>query len=94
MAMRERLFTHQMMQVSSLGKTLSRIIPHYANISTPVEILHGTLDDVLDHDRHGFWLSGQIRGSRFTSLPGVGHMPHHTRVEDVADAVIRIASTG
>lgn len=94
MALRERLFRHQMLQVSTLGKTLSRIIPQYGNISMPVEILHGTMDDVLDHDRHGLWLSGQIKGSRFTSLPGVGHMPHHTRVEDVTNSVIRIASAG
>lgn len=92
MALRERSFKHQMLQVSSLGKTLARIIPQYSNIGLPVEILHGTMDDVLDHDRHGLWLSGEIPGAGFTSLSGTGHMPHHTRKEDVANAIIRIAS--
>ncbi len=92
MSMRERLFQHQMLQVSSLGKTLRRIIPQYPTIEVPVEILHGTADDVLDHDRHGLWLSRHIKDSRFTSLKGAGHMPHHTRIEEVSNAIIRTLS--
>ena len=91
MALREKLFRHQMLQVSSLGKTLARMTPQYQNIASPVEILHGTMDDVLDHDLHGLWLSEEIPHAGFTSLPGAGHMPHHTRVDDVTRAIIRIA---
>lgn len=94
MTMRERTFRHHMLQVSSLEQSLGRMMPHYPSIATRVEILHGTGDDILDHDRHGLWLSSQIKGARLTSLPGAGHMPHHTCAEQVCDAVFRLASAG
>jgi pimeloyl-ACP methyl ester carboxylesterase len=91
MSLRDHSFHHCMSQVSSLGPTLRRMTPHYARIKTPVEILHGNRDDILNHDKHGAWLSRAIPGARFTSLPGAGHMPHQTRVDDVANAVFRLS---
>jgi pimeloyl-ACP methyl ester carboxylesterase len=85
----EARFKHQMLQASGLGYCLNRMMPHYSEIEIPVEILHGTTDPILSYERHGLWLSREIPGSRLTSLEDAGHMPHQTRLEEVAASIFR-----
>lgn len=68
------------------------IAPGYPDLTTPVEILHGDRDWLLDIDQHGVELAETLPNGRLTPLPGVGHMAHHARLDALTAAVDRLAA--
>lgn len=64
----------------------------YPTLGLPVESIHGTADKIVPHLIHAIPLDNQMQVNRLTELGGVGHMPHHTALEDVEHAVYRAAS--
>jgi pimeloyl-ACP methyl ester carboxylesterase len=58
----------------------------------PVEIVHGTADDVVPIHIHSEPLANQIPGAVLTRLDGIGHMPHHSAPEAVKAAIHRAAA--
>jgi len=92
MSYRERTFRLHMLQASGLAGSLREMMPDYAGIRMPVEIIHGDADPILDCASHAEWIAGQIPRAGLTVLPGIGHMPHHVATEDVARCVFRTAS--
>lgn len=66
--------------------------PRYNEISQPVEIIHGSADTTVPLSIHSEPLSRQIEGANLTILDGAGHMPHHTAMPAVIDAVDRTAA--
>lgn len=65
--------------------------PLYGGIKIPVEILHGTADRTVAFALHADPLSQQIPQSVLTALPGIGHMPHHSALDETVAAVKRAA---
>jgi len=59
----------------------------YDGCQTPVHVLQGDRDLVVNPARHGRPLAALLPNGRFTWLPGLGHMAHHFAPEAVADAV-------
>jgi pimeloyl-ACP methyl ester carboxylesterase len=65
--------------------------PQYGSITIPVEILHGTADQTVAFALHADPLSHQIPQSVLMPLPGIGHMPHHSALDETVAAVLRAA---
>lgn len=63
----------------------------YGGISVPIEMVHGDADPIVSHRIHSDRLAAQHPGARLTTLPGIGHMPHHVSIPDVVAAVDRAA---
>ena len=58
----------------------------------PVEIIHGDADTIVPLSVHSITLPQQIPNANLQILKGVGHMPHHTNMDDVIAAIKRAAS--
>lgn len=79
-------------QVNRLKPYLERMAPLYAQLTLPVEVVHGSEDRVVWLDIHGRALADEMPNARLTVLEGVGHMPHHAAPEAVVQAIHRAAA--
>jgi pimeloyl-ACP methyl ester carboxylesterase len=79
-------------QVNSLRPHVVEMAARYSSLPMPVEIVHGTADDVVPIDIHSEPLARQIPGAVLTRLEGIGHMPHHAAPDAVEDAIHRAAA--
>jgi pimeloyl-ACP methyl ester carboxylesterase len=68
------------------------MVPRYPGLPMPVEILHGTEDTTVPLAIHSEPLSTQIPNARLTTIPGAGHMPHHSHLPEILVALDRLAS--
>jgi pimeloyl-ACP methyl ester carboxylesterase len=68
---------------------------HYDELArTPVAILAGQGDKVVSADAQPVWLRRALPHSGLDLAPGVGHMVHYARPEDVVAAVNAVAAGG
>jgi pimeloyl-ACP methyl ester carboxylesterase len=79
-------------QVNGLRPFIVEMSQAYAQLSLPVEILHGTADTIVPADVHAIPLSTLLPDAALTLLPGIGHMPHHADPEAVVAAIDRAAA--
>ena len=79
-------------QVNSLRPHVVEMAARYPSLPMPVEIVHGTADDVVPIEIHSEPLAQQIPGAVLTRLEGIGHMPHHAAPQAVEDAIHRAAT--
>lgn len=79
-------------QVSGLRPHIVEMSKRYGEIKVPVEIVHGTADEVVPLRIHSEPLAGQISGAVLTRLDGIGHMPHHVAADEVIAAIDRAAT--
>ncbi|HEX9966158.1 MAG TPA: alpha/beta hydrolase [Allosphingosinicella sp.] len=61
-------------------------------ITSPVHVLVGTADRVVEQERHGKALARLLPDGRLTQVDGAGHMLHHTHSEFVLNAVREAAA--
>lgn len=78
-------------QVNALRPHVKAMAPGYPALTLPIELLHGTEDSTVGLSIHSEILAQEVESARLTRLDGGGHMPHHARPEQVADAIRRIA---
>ncbi len=64
----------------------------YPEMTTPVEILHGTADAIVPVRIHGARLAREAPAARLERLDGVGHMPHHVAADACVAAIDRAAA--
>lgn len=79
-------------QVNTLRPHIVDMAARYGGLDLPVEVLHGTADEVVPVRIHGARMVERIAGARLTLLEGVGHMPHHSDPEAAVAAIDRIAA--
>jgi pimeloyl-ACP methyl ester carboxylesterase len=79
-------------QVNGLRPYIVEMSQAYAQLSLPVEILHGTADTIVPADVHAIPLSTRLTDAVLTLLPGIGHMPHHADPAAVVAAIDRAAA--
>ncbi|MCF2870739.1 alpha/beta hydrolase [Octadecabacter sp. G9-8] len=80
-------------QVNTLRPHIVAMSPRYAaELTMPIEILHGDLDTTVPLDIHSIPLKNAVPQANLTVLEGVGHMPHHAEPQLVVDAIDRIAA--
>jgi len=79
-------------QRTDLREELREMRRAYPNLMMPIEILHGTSDDIVGLSVHAEKLAAEAPDARLTTLPGIGHMPHHVAPEAVIAAIDRAAA--
>lgn len=63
----------------------------YAELRTPVAILTGDSDGIVNPSRQSIRLHHALPGSKLTVVPGLGHMMHYAAQDEIAAAVDVIA---
>lgn len=91
LALRPSTFRHNAEDVLRLNESLKRMAPRYTSLTLPVEILHGSLDDVVTESISPRGVERDVPHARFTLLDGVGHMPHHVAEDQIIAAIERLA---
>ncbi|MBN2760611.1 MAG: alpha/beta hydrolase [Rhodobacteraceae bacterium] len=76
-------------QVDSLKGYVEAMSGGYPALDMPIEIIHGDQDTTVGLSFHSQRMADTLDNANLTILPGVGHMPHHARPEDVAQAIRR-----
>nr|WP_095590710.1 alpha/beta hydrolase [Actibacterium ureilyticum] len=79
-------------QRAALKDEIRAMSTDYGRITVPVEMLHGTADDVVDFNLHALQLLRDLPDAHLTRLPGIGHMPHHAAQGAVLAAIHRAAT--
>jgi pimeloyl-ACP methyl ester carboxylesterase len=79
-------------QVNTLRPHIVRMAERYPALDLPVEIVHGTEDEIVPLAIHSAPLAERVPGANLVILEGVGHMPHHADPEAVVAAIDRAAA--
>ena len=94
----ERLFPKEMMlrpsqlRASAADTALmvpaaTELQPRYRELKSPVMIVTGTDDKIVDIGRQSERLHKELSGSKFIAVSGLGHMVHHLAPDQVIKAV-------
>lgn len=78
-------------QRANLLEEVTELSQQYGSITVPLEVIHGTEDDLVSPILHAEGLAQNVDSARLTLIDGIGHMPQHVATEDVANAVRRAA---
>lgn len=78
-------------QINRLRAEVEEMVQHYPSLELPVEIIHGDSDTIVPLKVHAEPLSRLLPSGNLSILSGVGHMPHHTHVSEVVEAIDRAA---
>ncbi len=79
-------------QVNALFTHVERMHPGYANLSLPVEAIHGDADRIVGLELHARRIAAEVPGARLTVIEGGGHMPHHSHPELTVEVIRRAAA--
>lgn len=92
LTLQRRALRENAMQRAGILAEVRQMVPDYASIEVPVEILHGDADTTVWASIHAEPLSRQIAGANLVVMEGVGHSPHYAEPETVVDAIDRAAA--
>lgn len=91
LALRRASMRANAQQVNSLLPHIKQMVPQYDRLTMPVEVVHGDADTIVPKHVHADVLMTQLKDANMTTLPGIGHMPHHVARDAVIDAIDRAA---
>lgn len=91
LTLQRRALRENALQRASVLEEITAMVPDYAGLDLPVEILHGDADTTVWLTIHSEPLSRQIAGANLVVMEGVGHSPHHAEPETVVAAIDRAA---
>lgn len=92
LATRADSFAESARQVNTLKPHVIGQSERYADVTLPVEILHGTADVSVRPEIHAVPLSKVLPNANLQLLEGVGHAPHHVEPDTVIQAIDRAAA--
>lgn len=92
LVIRPHSLTANAQQRTDLREHLRALSPAYAQLSLPIEIVHGDADDTVYLQVHSEPLARDAANAHLTTLPGIGHMPHHVAEGEVIAAIDRAAT--
>ncbi|WP_417772966.1 alpha/beta fold hydrolase [Stappia sp.] len=78
--------------VGHLKGEVEKAAPLYPNILQPAAIVTGDADTVVLPEIHSAGLLRDLPNAWRVDLPGAGHMPHHTRTQDVIAEIDRVVA--
>ncbi len=88
LVLRPRNFAANARDVYNLKTNLLNQSPNYGRISCPALILTGTRDDIVWPHLHSHGLKRDLQNAELIEYENCGHMPHHSRNEEVIAAMI------
>lgn len=80
------------LQRANLNEEIRALVPLYAQITVPTELVHGSADMIVGLQVHSVPLQRQIPNACLTVLPGIGHTPQHSAKPQVIAAIDRAAA--
>lgn len=92
LAVRQKTLDANAEDLANTNPAVREVAMRYPTLETPVEIMHGDLDWLLDISQHGKAAAEAIPGAGFTPLEGVGHMSHHARTEVLEALIDKVAA--
>jgi pimeloyl-ACP methyl ester carboxylesterase len=92
LTLRPDSFRDNVRQVNSLRPHVVTLSQHYARLTLPIEIVHGTADTTVPIHIHADEVIKIVPSANLTRLDGVGHMPQQTNPEAVIAAIDRAAA--
>ncbi|ARE38266.1 esterase [Rhodovulum sp. P5] len=78
-------------QVNGLKPHIREMAARYGELHMPIEIVHGTADEIVPIDVHARPFVDLVPTAHLTELEGLGHMPHHVRPDIAVSAIHRAA---
>jgi pimeloyl-ACP methyl ester carboxylesterase len=91
MSMRRGILRANAQQVNRLRPHVVAMAERYPLLSLPVELVHGTADEIVPLAIHSGPLAALIPDANLKPLDGVGHMPHHSDPAAAVAAIDRVA---
>ncbi|AOM84410.1 alpha/beta fold hydrolase [Salisediminibacterium beveridgei] len=85
--LRPKQFTATAHELAHMYDSVTGIQNHYAKIQTPVTILFGDQDQILDHKQDGERLHEALPDSTYLLIENGGHKIHHTHTSEFLDAL-------
>ncbi len=70
---------------------IEALSPRWAEITVPIEVLHGGADEIVPSQIHAEKLAAANPRARLTLLPGIGHSPHNGDPDAVVAGIDRLA---
>ncbi|NKX46197.1 alpha/beta fold hydrolase [Roseicyclus persicicus] len=92
LTLQRRALRENALQRAGILAEVTRMVPDYAALDLPVEILHGDRDTTVWLTIHSEPLSRQIAGANLVVMEGVGHSPHFAEPDIVVAAIDRAAA--
>lgn len=89
LALRPQTFRHNVEDMNRLSEYLQALSPRYDRIRLPLLLIHGEADTLVPWWNHGRRLLPVIPHAEVALLPDVGHAPHHSHPQAVAEALYR-----
>ncbi len=77
--------------VAHAEAAVAGLSPRYGEIRAPTEVITGDSDGVVFAYIHSMGLARDITGARLTMLEGVGHSPHFSASDRIADLILEAA---
>lgn len=91
LTLRRAVMRANLLQVAGLKPHLARMSVNYPQLTLPVEMVHGTADQIVPPAIHAEPAARLLAGAALDMIEGAGHMPHHTRPDRVVAAIARAA---
>ncbi|SDW43695.1 Pimeloyl-ACP methyl ester carboxylesterase [Albimonas donghaensis] len=88
--LRPATFRNNTEDIERLDPALSEQSRHYPNLRVPLEIVHGSADEIVWLSVHSEPLSKLAPDAKLHVLEGVGHMLHHVEPQVVTAAAARL----
>ncbi|TYC60550.1 alpha/beta hydrolase [Rhodobacterales bacterium] len=76
--------------LAGLKENVTRLSPRYPELDRPALVITGTEDTVVWPSIHSEGLLRDLPAAELLVLDGAGHMPHHTRTQDVVAGIERL----
>lgn len=92
LTLQRRALRENALQRAGILDEVRTMVPDYAGLDLPVEILHGDADTTVWASIHAEPLARQIAGAHLVLMPGVGHSPHYAEPDTVVAAIDRAAA--
>jgi pimeloyl-ACP methyl ester carboxylesterase len=90
LVLRPEAFAANAQDVAGILAFVTRQCGRYGELAMPVTAIAGEADSVVWTDVHSRAIAREARNGRLITLPGVGHMPHHTTPDLVAAEILRL----
>jgi pimeloyl-ACP methyl ester carboxylesterase len=90
LVLRPRHFRANAEDVVATKTNVAALSPRYPTIRVPTAIVTGDQDGVVYTHIHSVGCARDIPGATLTTLPGVGHSPHHVAPDAVIAAILEV----
>lgn len=92
LSLRRKTLRANALQRARLLSEIKALAPRLNEITVPTEIIHGDADHIVGHNIHAVPMNRDISHSNLTTLPGIGHMPHHVSQDALVETIDTLAA--